>query len=372
MLLEGLESGVDDPRTGVELVAKFYRADSAIIEQCDDSYGNVGDVFRSSAKQLFVSYAASCQEQKWLIDLLFDLNLEDGYGIRQILVDCAGEYLPELLIRDLIKKFQDTANEETDEFKKQHYYLCVESLARQIKDAPLFEKARLASWGTLSAAACVDIARVYLDSGDAETALSWIHRVTTEETSQPHERDQLLLDIYGKLGNTDKQTEVSWRIFRYHRSADTLADLLAVIGQDQRDAVIESEVINLLGDRSLSETDAIFLVEMGHLDAAESYLLDRACQLNGDFYSRLLPLAEAMEAAGRLLCASIIYRALLDSILGRAQSKAYAHGVCYLNRLDRFAKSVSDWCGFENHQTYFQNLRQQHNRKRSFWSQYEN
>jgi len=371
MLLEDLKSGVTDPRAGVELVTAFYKADNAVLEQCDDSGGNVGEVFRFDAKQLFVSYASRCQDKEWLSGLVLDLNQEDDYGVRDILVDCAEEYLPGSMIRNLIERFQAAANRETDEYKKRHWLFRVESLARQIKDAPLFEKTRLASWGTLSTAACVDISRVYLDSCDVETALSWLQRVPAEETFQAQERDQLLLEIYDKMGDQPQYAEVAWRIFRRHRSAYTLADLLKVIGHDQRDAVIEGEVAELLGGNSLSLSAAIFLVEMGHIDATETYLLDRAEQLNGDFYGRLLPLAEAMETAGRWLCASIIYRALLDSILRRAQSKAYAHGTRYLKTLDRFATSVSDWRGFDNHSTYMENLRQQHGRKRSFWSRYK-
>ena len=232
MLLEDLRSGVDDPRTGVELVSAFYKADGAVFEQCDDSSGTVGSVFQYDAKQLFIDYAARCQDKEWLSDVVFDLNREDDYGVRDILVDCAGEYLPESVIRDLIERFQVAASGETDEYQKRHWLFLVESLARQIKNAALFEKTRLASWGTLNAAACVDIARVYLDSGDVETALSWLQRISAEETYQAHERDQLLLEIYGRLGNSHEQSAVAWRIFRRHRSGDALADLLAVIGHD--------------------------------------------------------------------------------------------------------------------------------------------
>jgi hypothetical protein len=115
----------------------------------------------------------------------------------------------------------------------------------------------------------------------------------------------------------------------------------------------------------------MFLVETGHLDAAEAYLLKRTAELDGDFYSGLLPLAEAMEAGGRLLCASIIYRALLDSILRRAYSKAYNHGVSYLKKLDMLAPAVSNWRGFGSHDLYIKHLRVQHARKRSFWPRYE-
>ena len=58
MLLQDLKSGVDDPIAGVELVAAFYEADNIIFEMCDDSSGNIGDVFRYDAKELFADYGS--------------------------------------------------------------------------------------------------------------------------------------------------------------------------------------------------------------------------------------------------------------------------------------------------------------------------
>ncbi len=63
MLLQDLKSGVDDPLTGVELVAAFYEADSTVFEMCDDSSGNIGDVFRYDAKELFLDYASRCSDK---------------------------------------------------------------------------------------------------------------------------------------------------------------------------------------------------------------------------------------------------------------------------------------------------------------------
>lgn len=68
MLLQDLKSGVNDPFTGVELVAAFYEADDAIFEMCDDSSGEIGDVFRYDAKELFVAYASRCIRQTSLSD----------------------------------------------------------------------------------------------------------------------------------------------------------------------------------------------------------------------------------------------------------------------------------------------------------------
>ena len=371
-LLEDLKAGVGDPCAGAKLVAAFYETDEATLGNCDDSSGHVGDVYRYDARDLFVSYARRCEDKDWLGSLVLDLNREDGYGVRDSLIDAAAEYLSEPVMRSMIERLLKAAGQEADEYNRRHWLLRVESLAKQLKDAPLFEKTRIAAWGSLSTAACVDIAKVYLESGDAQTALSWLGRIPVAETYMAYERDGLLLEIYGKLGDREKQTETAWRIFRSHRSGASLAGLLDVIGEDKREQVIAGEAEIILQEKRLSHSNAAFLLALGLMDQAETYLLARAAQLNGDLYSSLLPLAKTLETAGRSLAASVIYRALLDSILRRAQSKYYSHGVRYLKKLDRLAGPVSDWRDVITHEAYLGMLRQNHGRKSAFWPRYEN
>lgn len=367
-LLQELKAGKYDPRMGVELMAAFYETDKGTLGNCDDSSGHVGDVYRFEAKELFVGYARHCADKDWLATLVLKLNRDDDYGVRDALIDCAAEYLPEPNIRTLISQLQGLAEKEKEDYQKRHWFHLVESLARQIKDAPLFEKTRILSWGKLSTAACVDIAQVYQESGDARTALAWLERIPEDETFQADERDRLLLDVYGQLGETEKQASVSWRIFKRFRSKESLQELLDVIGNEQREAVLADEIATILAEESLSLSDAEFLIELERMDEVVDYLLARADQLNGDFYGSLLPLAEAMEAAGRHLAATVVYRALLDSILRRGRTKTYPHAVRYLKKLERLAKSISDWQGVHGHNFYVEKLHQTHGRKYSFWS----
>jgi len=202
-LLDDLRAGVEDPRTGVELLASFFESDKAIMEGCDDSGGRIGDTFRFQAKDLFIFYASRCKEKKWLGDLVMRLTREDQYNLRDVLTDCATDYLPEPVIRDMIASFQESADQETDEDNKRHWLFRIELLARQLKDPALFEKTRIAAWGDLNAAACIDIADVYLESGDPETALSWLEPLP-DDTFHSDKRNQLLFSIYGKLGTLEK------------------------------------------------------------------------------------------------------------------------------------------------------------------------
>ena len=184
------------------------------------------------------------------------------------------------------------------------------------------------------------------------------------------ERDSLLLEIYGRSGNMAKQNEVAWRIFRRSRSAASLDLLLDAIGHDKKGEVLAAEIGAILEETMFSPVDADFLVEMERWEAAETYVMKLAGQLNGDFYGSLLPLAEAMEENGRTLCASVVYRALLDSILRRGQTKSYPHGVRYLRKLDRLAHAVADWRNMAPHRVYLQEIKLNHGRKSSFWSRY--
>ncbi len=371
MMLQDLDAAVEDPLTGVELIALFFENDKTFFEMCDDSSGNIGDVFRYDAKELFVDYACRCSDKDKIADIILKVNQKDNYGIRDTLVDYAGECLPEEVIRTMIATLQKWTDKDKDEYGKRHHLRSIESLACQIKDAKLFEKTRIASWGKMSTAALIDIARVYLESGDVETAHSWLKKIPEDETYQAYERDKLLEEIYHKQGDSKKLTALLYQKFRAYHCIDTLQALLDVIGHEKRNEVVIDEVAQILKADRLLESDAEFLISIGKIDEAEQYLLGLADQLNGDHYGSLLSLAEAMETESRNLAASLMYRGLLVSILERGYTKAYPHGIHYLKKLDRLSPTVSDWKEFNQHEAFKGQVYQNHGRKHSFWSKYE-
>lgn len=369
-MLADLETGVDDPEAGVEMVAAFFEADQHIFEQCDDSSGSVGDVFRCAACDLFVHYASRCKGKARLVDRLLELYEHDDYGIRDVLIDAAHRFLPKESLHDLADRlWKHSEKERQHTYEARHWLLGVELVARQLKDAALYERAQRMAWPELSTSAHIDIARAYLEAGDPKTALSRLEHVQ-DETFRSSDRDDLLLAIYRKLGDTNKAAEVAWRIFHSHRSKDTLKTLLSVIGKDERELVIEGETRNILASARLSHSDAEFLIESGRIDEAEAYLMDHADELDGNRYTSLLPLAESMEKNGRWLAASLIYRALLNSIMARAVSKYYHHGIKYLKKLDKVAGKINAWREFGDHESYKAALRRDHGRKTSFWAGY--
>lgn len=365
-----LGKDLPDPIEGLKVVADFYEADNAILDHCDDSDGTVGDVFRFTACDYFVNYASLCEDKERVAALMLRLYAEDDYGVRDVLLDSASSYLPERILHSLVEQLWQRSAIEKDQDRKRHWFYGIESLAKQLRDAVLFEKASRAAWPELSTASRIEIADVYLQSGQPEAALKWLDSIPVEDHYKDDERDSLLMDVCDALGDKNRLKETAWRIFRRHRSEETLSQLLSVLGEDQRKQIIDREADLILLSGRLSYSDAAFLIDMNQIEQAEKYLMNRADQLNGIHYTVLLPLAEALTEAGRLVVASAIYRALLESILARAISKYYTHGIRYLKKLDALSLRISDWGDVVTHEDYKAELKSIHARKTSFWSKY--
>ncbi len=371
-ILADLREGATTPETGVELIAAFYECDRSVFERCDDSSGMIGDVFRYDARVLFVRYAAACVEKDRLSDRLLELYENDGYGVRHSLLEVASEFLPERTAYKLISQMWERAEAEpAGSFAADHWRIGVRTLARQMKDAEIYEKAWLASSPEPSAGVCMDIAEVYVEAGDPKMALHWMERVPESNKFQAVKQDSLLLTIYKQLGDREGMTKVAWRIFLNHRSAENLKTLLSAIGEAEGERVVEEQVKKILEEDSLSYSDAQFLIEIGKPQASEDYILSRAAELDGDLYPQILSLTKPLEEAGCLLGAAALYRALLESILQRAVSRYYNHGVRYLKKLDALGPRIGDWRDCTPHESYKEELLEEHARKRSFWERYK-
>jgi tetratricopeptide (TPR) repeat protein len=190
------------------------------------------------------------------------------------LIDCAGKVVPKATIREMIFSLQQAADKHDNIHEKRSALCRVESLARQIKDGPLFEKTRLASRGTLNARAYLDIAEVYLESGDVETAQDWLKKVDEKDLMNGARRDELLLTLYKKQGDPEKAADILLQRFKSFRSLDTLQEYLDVIGHDKRDAVVAAEVAEIQVTGTLCLSDAYFLISIGAIDTLAPAIID--------------------------------------------------------------------------------------------------
>ncbi len=371
-LLDDLEEVNPEPCLGMALVSSFLETDKAIFGNCDDSSGHISDVYRYGARSLFAQFASRCPDKKKVLDLLIKTYSDDPYSVREGLIKKSLQMLGKDEAKNAIDLFEILADTEADEYRKRHFQRAIESLASQTGDAELFEKVRLESKQEPGISSCLDIARVYLQSGDPKKALEWVNRIPSHETFMDRERNDLLQKIYEKLGDSGKQAEMAWLNFRTLRCLNTLENLIKVIGEEKREQVIEDEASMIIDEDKVDYSDIQFLIDVRRFDEAEICILAKAGtrNLDGQYYYTLLPLARAMESEGRMLAASVIYRALLESILDRKYYKAYVHAAKYLRKLDTLALEIEDWEDLGEHGMYHGWLHQVHGKKSSFWKHY--
>ncbi len=363
-ILEDIKTAITDPREGVKLVAGIYKADKHVFNHCDDSSGSIGDVLRIDTCETFVHFAQKCEDKEWLCDVVIKLNKDNGYGVRDCLFDYALMYLHEDNTRKFVGRLWKMIGSGND----RQWYYAIETIARQLKDASMFEKAKLASWPAGSTAAYLDIAGVYLEADDPKSAQLWLEKVSDTEEYMGCERRKLALVVYRRIGNQQRVNEIAWEIFRNYRDKASFLQLLDVIGTDKKSEIIKEETAIILGEKEFSFQNATFLIENDQFDSAEKYVLDRVVLVNGDLYNRVLPLAEMFERNELFLIASLFYRTLLESILRRAQSKYYQYGIRYLKKLVLLAPKVTDWQLMASHSDYYNQIKMAHGRKTSFWA----
>ena len=366
-LLQDLRNAVDDPKKGVECVIKFYEADESVFECCDDSGGTVGTVFTCDALNLFVFYASKCKDKEWIAAEVERLILDDDYGVRENLINRVGEYLPDKILRVMIDRFMRQAS-GSDEWEKGSWIRMAEDIAAQLKDVELYEKTASARNGVLSNHNHLDIAKIYFSKGDFESALKHLKLISS--TVNMYDYDELLLETYRKLGNQSEIVKIFRKNFDAHPSLKSLETLLKEIGEDRRDELLKETKQRIIGKPHFSENSAEFLIDVGMEAEAESYILSRKEQIDGESYYSLPSIAKKLIKSNRYLPAVVIYRALLEANTAKAQSKYYNHGIRYLKELEKISPEVTDWKNIIPHSDYFTKFREIHARKTAFWKKY--
>lgn len=227
------------------------------------------------------------------MDRLLYLYVNDQYCVRDSLFDNAVDFLPVESINKLLDALWKLVQKEPQDSYR--WTMAIASLARQLRDPQLLQKARLVSESKLSSKSMVEIARLCLESGDANSALDWLEKVPEKDRLRVIDYDELSLKVFKKLKDKKAQTAVAWRVFKEYRSKDTLDTLLSVIGKSEKKTVIEAQAKEILCLTTFSLTDVEFLVDCGLIDEAENYISHGAGQIDGADYGSILPLVRIIQ-----------------------------------------------------------------------------
>jgi len=224
------------------------------------------------------------------------------------------------------------------------------------------------------------VAERLLDAKRFDEALAWVRRgagvaighMSAEDlpyARTPYSREvtraTLEARILTAMGDRKGAQTLLWGTFEKTLDVQTLRDYVAGLGdfeefeeQDRAFAVVEAS-------RS-AEAALAFFVAWPRLDRAAKLVMARRGKWEGRYYGVLSEAASAMEG-GHPAAAVVLYRALIDDIVGRGNAAAYGHGARYLARLADIAKADDP----EDHAGYLAGLKKAHGRKYGFWSAVE-
>jgi hypothetical protein len=369
--LRELGRSVQDPFAGAQAVLNFYTRDEVIFDHCDDSYGSVGEVFAGVATDVFLFFATRCDDKKALVDRILQLQEGCRYSVRDSIAMTLDRFLDHEELNNSIQILLERARKGPIHPGGNRWFRIVEDIAKRTGDPVLFERTILEYMPEPFGRKWVEIAKVFFKSGDAQAAYERLQKAAACGAEREYEYGPLYRDVCRELGRKDEAEAAAWTIFRKCRTDGAIDTLLDVIGKDRRDAVIVSETELIMANDDFEAYDVSFLFEAGQSDTAQDYVFERRDKIDGSLYYTLLPLAERFQDENKPLGAVLVYRALLEANLAKAQSKYYSHGVRYLRKLDALSAQVRDWKKIEDHVEFSKRIRERHAQKVSFWMKYE-
>ncbi len=212
------------------------------------------------------------------------------------------------------------------------------------------------------------IARRLLQAGRPQEAWDALERVGADHRDRgPLEWEQARAEALEALKRPEEA-----QAFRWQRFLATLepAHLRTHLGNlpDFEDVEAEQRAL----DHALTFKDVhaalAFLVQWPDLRRASQLVLDRAGELNGDFYDFLSPAADALGEKYPL-ASTRLRRAMIGFALDGARSSRYKHAARHLHECAVMARRLAAFGDAPDHATYERALRAAHGRKTAFWQE---
>ncbi len=217
------------------------------------------------------------------------------------------------------------------------------------------------------------IAVQLLEAGRSAEALKWVRKPgrhtfgVTDDGLSP-ERVSLEARILDATGERSAAQALRWRCFEARLSADILREYLKQL-PDFEDIEAEDRAHAFALEKSEPEVALQFFLDWPRLDLAAKLIETHPhCWDGGGWH--ILPKIAGLLEHDQPLAATILYRALLDSILDRARFKAYGHGAKYLGKLVLLAQEADAMRPgtMTDHATFLAKLKKTHPRKSGFWA----
>lgn len=386
------ELGPADPATAADRLVHFLVCAEGVFDRVDDSSGNIQDIFQVGAEALPELAGRMRDDDKiQLIEGLIPLLIKDEYGLLEAVVHGTIPFLPAAYLRELDARLADSADEsgpsKAEALRDWEHLGRRDRLirTRQVIADIAGDVDRFIELGSERPSGRQDkleIAERLLAAGRAAEALEWVRRpgrpgvramsmadvadASVGTDLLDRRRVRLEVRILNALGQKDPAQDLRWRTFKASLDDEILREYIKNLPDfEEFDALARAFAYAEAHPhryRSLG-----FFVAWPQLELAAKLVIEHHPTWTGQHYGALVPAAEALEH-DYPVAAVILYRALLDDVLGSARSPAYSHAARYLARLDDLDAGGLIALGLTAHESYRTALRRTHGRKAGFWN----
>ncbi|UOA27137.1 DUF6880 family protein [Pseudosulfitobacter sp. DSM 107133] len=377
------ELGPAAPALAIDRILRFIATHEQVFERVDDSSGRVQDVYYQAIHatgQLASSLPAPNADA--LPEKIMTALGESMHGYLADVTEAVAPHLPQdSLTRwdgDLKNAIAERQAEEAARKSDGWFYSMTsqwagmrQTLASARGDLDLLIALELKKKPHMQDT--LGIATQLLEVGRSAEALEWVRKPgrrtfgKADDGLSP-ERVNLEARILDATGDRSAAQALRWRCFEARLSADILRDYLKQL-PDFEDIEAEDRAHAFTLEKSDPDVALQFFLDWPRLDLAAKLIATHPHRWNGGDW-HILPKIAGLLEHDHPLAATILYRALLDSILDRARSKAYGHGAKFLGKLALLAQEVDAIRPgtMTDHLTYVAKLKKAHPRKSGFWT----
>ena len=383
------ELGRIDPDAAVCRLVRFLGTARDVLSRVDDSNGHIQDVYYGAADAILtlaptLSKAGKTTLLEWLHPVLtYADNDFCSHILRELL-----PMLPETSIHPWDEQLAEElraihgGKPKDDDWRHGTRVRILTGLRQIIADyrgdTDAFITLEQSRGQNIDALA---IAERLLKTGRHAEALEWVRKPGIPQRrdftrrnvaggpeiglSAIPERIRVELRILDAMGAHAEAQKLRWQFFLESVEGVMLREYIRRLPDFE-----EFEVLDRAFSHALTFHDTLralqFFIFWPKLDLASRLVLANPAGWNGQQYYALLPVAEALEEPYPA-AATVLYRALLDAILGQARFKAYGHAARYFERLHTLGDRLPPGSPLASHATYKAELLKRHGRKSGFW-----
>ncbi len=381
-----------EPYVCLKLIELLIDTANNSLGRCDDSNGEVGNVYRSLSSH-WLSIAGICYQlekqqapaekkqlaSKWQQNVKALVKKND-YGTMDNLLSNANQLFTKIDVLTLIKDYQtqydDCINNQgldADDYKVINIAIYLEELAMASGDVALYERIYLQvnTSGTPNAIQIEDMLAFFYEQQAFDRALYYLNEVWQSDNRYDQiSRLDWLITIYEAMGALKQKLATMGAVFELDPTPMRLKAILAIVPTQDK-TIWQQKALKL----AKQEEDIIqklhLLLELGEIELLDSTAITAATTLaQSRYYYSLTELLDKIPS-GAYLSKVVIYRSLLNDILDSNRNKDYDHAANYykqLQQLDKtFTKDKVSYEGLVNHKDYDDCLQDNHSKKCSFW-----